>query len=54
MLSVQGAPTAEDAVDGALRGQRFDSAGSEGLEERFGPEETQVTVGPQTAPHFKD
>jgi hypothetical protein len=41
-------------VDGPLRGQRFDRAGSEGLEERLGPEETQVTVGPETAPRFKD
>jgi hypothetical protein len=47
MPSVQHAPTADDAVDGPLRRQRFDSAGSEGLEERFGPEEAQVTVGPQ-------
>ena len=54
MPSVQHAPTAEDAVDGPLRRQWFDSAGSEGLEDRLSPEETQVTVGPQTAPHFKD
>ena len=54
MPSVQHAPTAEDAVDGPLRRQRFDPAGSEGLEDRLGPEEAQVTVGPQTAPHFKD
>lgn len=54
MPSVQHTPSAEDAVDGPLRGQRLDSAGSEGLEDRLGPEETQVTVGLQLAPHFQD
>jgi hypothetical protein len=54
MPSVQHASPAKDAIDGPLCGQRFDSAGSEGLEDHLGPEEAQVTIGPQTAPHFKD
>ena len=54
MPSVQRASPTKDAIDRPLRGKRFDSAGSEGLEDRLGTEETQVTVGPQTAPHFKD
>src|SRR6185437_5596648 len=35
MPSVQHASPAKDAIDGPLCGQRFDSAGSEGLEDRL-------------------
>jgi hypothetical protein len=54
MPPVQHAPTAEDPVDGPLRGQRLDAAGPEGIEDRLGPEETQVTLGLQSAAHLED
>jgi hypothetical protein len=54
MPMVQGAATAQDAIDGPLRGERFDPAGSEVLEDRFGPEEAQVAVGLQLAAHVED
>jgi hypothetical protein len=54
MLMVQGAATTQDAVDGALRGERFDPAGSQVLEDRFGPEEAQVALGLQLAAHVED
>jgi hypothetical protein len=54
MAAVQHAATAKDAVDRPLGGQRFDAAGLEGREDRLGPEEAQVTLRPQAAPHLKD
>ena len=54
MTTVQHAATAEDAVDGPLGGQRFDAAGLEGREDRLGPEEAQVTLGPQLAAQLQD
>jgi hypothetical protein len=54
MPPVEHASTPEDAVDGPLRGQRFDAAGPEGIADRLGPEETQVALGLQSAAHFED
>ncbi len=54
MPPVQHAAPLEDAVDGPLRGQWFDAAGPEGIEDRLGPEEAQVTLGSQVAPHVED
>src|SRR5512135_2469682 len=54
MPPVQHAPTPEDAVDGPLRRQWCDPTGPEGIEDRLGPEESQVTLGLQSAPHLED
>ena len=54
MPMIQGAATAQDAVDGPFRGERFDPAGSQILEDRLGPEEAQVALGLQLAAHLKD
>ena len=54
MSAVPHAATTQDAVDRPFRGQRLDATGPEGLEDRLGPEEAQVTLGLQAATHFED
>src|SRR5512135_3714137 len=52
--AIQHAAPAEDAVDGPLRGKRLDVAAPQGLEDRFGPMETQVALDLQLAAHLPD